>query len=593
MQGPRPATSSHLIPPRVVSARKASSSRKQLSTHDGSAVGATGTSDVAVALKKSHAFALANLRTNMHHDPLACASTTTEILLKVEACRRQLQTLELLLSTDHQRLALLNEAAKGVMTSLQLVPKLEERGSSAVDPDLLSELLSLAAEGGSASTQSTCVPCAKFLSNYPRALLSAEEADDVNAFSNKLHETLDEVQLLEMLQLHESQNLGHEEARLRSLRAVEEEDEAENAGDPQSEQRGSPVRTHHAAPVVAHYVPSPGHDEASGPTTTTTTTGSPLRLRPMWVKYFAHPDASRIANAPGTDDQKCCSLIDDLLEQLTLLRQSLDEETSRSRELEKQLEDTSRRLALHEDEAAKLHDALATSSSQRDELHSLLVDSNGGGAALKTELGLMGARNLELAETLSRQTWMHMQEMQFGELEKNQLREFLVVAARQRSNLEHMLSIERRIVEVERKKNQKLADTQVGHDALQRELREELASCGAERALQKAKIDMYQQTIRADQDRYNKGMLMMESECTSLRERVVHLEAQLDVQRSTTVTRLASFKAVQQQKDWDQGTLVRQLSMNSSNSHSPPPRISSNDDAAPTPRAYQPPRPTN
>jgi hypothetical protein len=599
MQGPRPATSTHLIPPRVVTARRASTTTSLVKRKDQLPSNAT---EIAATLKRSHDASLARLKDSLTDDPLARASTTTEILLRVEASRRQLQTLELLLTTDQQKLAILNSAAKDVIDVVGLVVKLESE-SDIVEPGLLAELRSLVPQNSLADFNEDDIAAdadprgsrnlpntrfARFLASYPRALLSTDESSEVNDFANTFHETLDEVQLLEMLQLHESQSLGNEEARLRALRAIE--DNAlklhNKSGDAETVVGSSPVRIHHAAPVSAHYVPAPGMESYA-------TTSSPLRLRPVWVKYFAYPQAANMIDSAGTDDQKCCMLIEDLLGQIDTLRQSLDDEALRASKTERELDSTSRQLALREDESVRLHDALTTTSSQREELRTMLVYRDDDETQLKAELGKMGARNLELAESIARQSWYQTESAKFGDIEKTQLREFLMIAARQRSDLERMLATERRAVEIERKKQQRFAEAEEDHEDIVRGLREELASIGAERALLKAKVEMYQQTIRVDQDRHNKSLSLAEAEVNALRDRTLYLEAQLDVHKSTSVSRTASFKAVQQQKDWDHGTLVRQLSMNSTMNSSVNSRVLLDDAGAPVPRSQQPPRPSS
>lgn len=615
MQGPRPATSTHLIPPRVVTARRASSSTTTVAKRKDSNSLPANATEIAATLKRSRDAALAKLKGSLSQDPLARASTTTEILLRIEASRRQLQTLELLLTTNQQKLAILNSAAQEVIDVIGLVVKLENE-SDIVEPRLLSELRSFVPQhsqlgdldeediaAGADPKGSRNLPntrFARFLANYPRALLSTDESSDVNDFANTFHETLDEVQLLEMLQLHESQSLGNEEARLRSLRSIEDANssgvahnksgDAHQLRDQETVVGSSPVRIHHAAPVSAHYVPSPGK-EAEG----YAATPSPLRLRPLWVKYFAYPEAANVADAAGTDDQKCCLLIEDLLNQIHALRQSLEEEELRASTTEKELDSTSRQLALREDESVRLHDALTTTSSQREELRTMLVYRDDDETLLKVELGKMGARNLELAENIARQSWQQTEAAKFGDIEKTQLREFLMIASRQRSDLERMLAGERRAVEIERKKLHRFAEAEEDHEDIVRGLREELASSGAERALLKAKVEMYQQTIRVDQDRHNKSLSLAEAEVSALKDRALYLEAQLDVHKSTSVSRTASFKAVQQQKEWDHGTLVRQLSMNSTTGiGSVNGRVQLDEaGAAPAPRTHQPPRPSS
>lgn len=544
----------------------------------------------------------------MRLDPLSRLPLDQELRMKQLSSQRQLESLEILLVSEQQRLDALNEAARQVLWSWQLPQRLALRRGDVEDPASVTHLDDLiAAPTGdlsssdiTASKRASPPSFVEFMCRYPRFLLEERELHEVDALKSRSQECHDQMQLLEMLQLHEAQTLAATECRLRGLKkpAGSKSTELAVAYEPvafvASSLDGSRPQSTDDACVQE------GDCDVNG-----------VAARALWTNYFMHSQRLVSEDVRLSDDQRCCILIEELLDRCEATERALRESDAHLVLTRKREDEHTNEIATLRHAKAQLEEALTSSAERCQELVSLVEVSRGKEAqtafeAFQNELCMTAA-----SERHERELTEAIEDAQRHALASQCLHSVFCLVTQSNAWLQETLTMERHSAEVAQADAANLMADKESIEATVAELREEVAALGAERALLQAKVEMVQGALQLDAERYRRSLDARDSECAALRHRLIDAEAQLEVLQSKTITRVASMKAVAQQQLRDQRSEVKSVVAAAPHSPtkfcsvhstaSPPPRVlvttakstvTTDSEVPPSPRADQPPTPT-
>lgn len=532
-------------------------------------------------------------------DPLVTLVSKERMLqMRRDASQRQLETLQTLIECEGTRLAEMNRNAASTVKEWGLIARRCHKGTF-IGTDVVASLEQLErgmrGDGGNAlhcdgddqpvASASTMMrlACAEYLTRYPRQLLTAKECEEVDIFVQRFHQLSEQAGVLDTLLLHEGESLAAVERELASLRSGPREHPSGKGESPHRRFICSDGANQLVEPREPVVVTAPSPPAAVAVDATTQHGSSPIRIRSIWARYLPN-------YVPGDefqqniDDMECCRLIDKLLDEVKTLRTALtlsDDSTQQQKLREHNLVEE---LEMVNTENRNLEESLEVSNRRCQEYETLLAEALSREQQLSRSVLSGMEQAIHDEEQFARTALKSAEETHFVRIETLQLQAFLVYAAHQRQAIEELLEEERVSSEANRDAAEHLLRERDELDSAAEVLREEVASMGADRALLRAKVEMYQDTIRSEGEKFRKCLEIKDAEIQQFKEKALELEVQLDIFKSSRVSKEASARAVEGQSYWDLNTTVKMQAMKTLQSA----RVAQRSDS----RAGVPPSPT-
>ena len=497
----------------------------------------------------------------------------TELLMRQEASRRQVATINLLLEDEGKRLLAMNTQAYEAIAQWNLVQRFKEFHRTAPREMLescgageLSVLISQLDHPDLAITHSQIpVAHAKFVAAYPRLLLRDNfERDEVESFAEKLRHVQEQIDLLELLQVHEA----------KSLSIVDKELSATTDSESSPHRTVLPIRQKGtesgdlgvsgvAEPLTIVIQPK----NPPPPQTVSVAVQEPAAERhPTWYRWLPPARTERLLSnesvAPHEDpslpmDERLCAYIQHLqdaegraISENVQLKDANEALNRQLRAAGAELESLRRAVDVQEQDLECMRDEALEQRKKIDQA-----------AALRKQLtGRLHSGQRELiykSEFSGRQFFTLTECAERSQLEMMFVQGLLAESQELAGGLKVQVdTLQTRVHDAELKAE--LATAERESMELERvNLQEQLAELGADRALLRVKLEKAGESERLECLRSTKLLQSAADEIAALKATLQAYEIHLDVLGSTQVSTSACAKAVDEQIYWDNTTNVK------------------------------------
>lgn len=525
--------------------------------------------------------------------PLSQIPMDQDLFLRRQSSMRQLETIEILIHTESRKLTDMEAAARSACEAWHLRPRIERAildldsdsaltkdGSSqpiseTTKKDLLEQcLLGLTFAGTNPAASSAIpgdnpntadddktsdvtgpsaavlhrFPMLEWFAHIPPFLLNDDELPVWQRVTAVIEETRDQILLLETIQAHEVQLLDATEDRIEKLTAAMQLANKESSCllDGRSQSHGNSRSKRSASRANS--------EDPAG-----STSSSCSKVRPPWVQYFALSKRPEDDGRGFTDDQRCCVFIEELLDRTEAALSATEERNAAVDAWSRKCAALERERDALRQEKSQAEECLTISNERCQELVQMVENAQNEIHALQCGRWLVSMRTLVRDEEHSRNAVCLEAQLRHSSLEASFWKDTSAAQRQLLAAYEDALEAEQVVHSDREQEMMALLHAQREAEDAATNLREEVAAVAADRAVMVAKVELLQQNLRGDAERFARQLESKDQEIAMMREKLIDQEARLDVLSSTSVSRQTASKASNAQLLWDKAKSTSRL----------------------------------